>query len=182
MLTVTLRMFRERGYAGTSLREIAEACGFSQASLYHRYRAKRDLLDALAGPLFAAVDALLAATPGVQAPSERVELLAAQLDLILAHAAVASWLLNDPGVRSDEAVWQRVLDHERELTWRLGGGPRAPVDQQIRVAAALAALAGIVARLYSHVEEATEAYRDRVRQIALTAAEAALCSEAAPLR
>lgn len=174
VLDVALRLFRERGYAGTSLRDIADECGFSQASLYHRFRAKRDLLEALARPLFADVDALLAAVPRVLVDrSERIELLSSQLDLMLTHAPLAAWLLNDPGVRSDEAVWHRILDHERQLSWRLGGGPGVSTSEEICVAAALAALAAIVARLYAHVDE-TEVSRSQVRHAALTAATALL--------
>lgn len=170
MLEAALRLFRERGYEGATLRDIATACGFSQASLYYHFKAKRDLLDALAAPLFAEVDALLASTSGTSAPPERSRLLAAQLDLMLAHAPVAAWLLNDPGVRRDDTTWQRVLDHERQLMSLMGGGADADTSEQLRVAAALATVAGIVARLYAHLEQGGGEYRDRVRRAALTAA------------
>ncbi|SDK54832.1 transcriptional regulator, TetR family [Nocardioides sp. YR527] len=38
------RLFVERGFSGTSTREIAEACGIRQASLYYHFTGKDDIL------------------------------------------------------------------------------------------------------------------------------------------
>ncbi len=46
-LAVALRMFAERGYANTSLREIADRLGVTKAALYFHYRSKDDLLAAI---------------------------------------------------------------------------------------------------------------------------------------
>jgi AcrR family transcriptional regulator len=40
-------LFTTRGYAATSTREVAEAVGIRQASLYHHFRTKDDILEAL---------------------------------------------------------------------------------------------------------------------------------------
>jgi AcrR family transcriptional regulator len=40
-------LFTTRGYAGTSTRMIAEAVGIRQASLYHHFKTKDDILEAL---------------------------------------------------------------------------------------------------------------------------------------
>jgi AcrR family transcriptional regulator len=37
------RLFAAHGYEGTSIREMAEACGLAKASLYHHFHNKRDL-------------------------------------------------------------------------------------------------------------------------------------------
>ncbi|MFI5627210.1 helix-turn-helix domain-containing protein [Nocardioides sp. NPDC051685] len=44
ILDVTARLFVERGFAGTSTREIAEAVGVRQASLYHYFAGKEGIL------------------------------------------------------------------------------------------------------------------------------------------
>jgi len=47
------RLFAARGYAGTSMAEIAAAAGVSKATVFHHYRSKRELYEALLGDAFA---------------------------------------------------------------------------------------------------------------------------------
>jgi TetR/AcrR family transcriptional regulator len=47
------RLFANRGYAGTSMAEIAAAAGVSKATVFHHYRSKRALYEALVGDAFA---------------------------------------------------------------------------------------------------------------------------------
>lgn len=47
------RLFAGRGYAGTSMAEIAAAAGVSKATVFHHYRSKRELYDALVGDALA---------------------------------------------------------------------------------------------------------------------------------
>jgi TetR/AcrR family transcriptional regulator, cholesterol catabolism regulator len=44
ILTAAARMFREKGYHGTSVRDIAESVGLLKGSLYHYIRSKEELL------------------------------------------------------------------------------------------------------------------------------------------
>jgi AcrR family transcriptional regulator len=47
ILEIALERFTTQGYAGTSLREIAEDLGFSKAALYYHFKSKQDILLAL---------------------------------------------------------------------------------------------------------------------------------------
>jgi len=47
------RLFASRGYSGTSMAEIATAAGVSKATVFHHYRSKRALYEALIGDAFA---------------------------------------------------------------------------------------------------------------------------------
>ncbi len=47
------RLFASRGYAGTSMAEIAAAAGVSKATVFHHYRSKRELYEALLGDALA---------------------------------------------------------------------------------------------------------------------------------
>jgi AcrR family transcriptional regulator len=49
-------LFAERGYSGTSMRDIAEHLGMTSASLYYHFPAKEELLSALVGPVVEALD------------------------------------------------------------------------------------------------------------------------------
>jgi len=48
ILEQAAQLFAERGYAGTSMNEVAEACGMSKPSLYHYFRDKYALLFSIA--------------------------------------------------------------------------------------------------------------------------------------
>ena len=47
ILDAAAELFTTRGYSGTSTRMIAEAVGIRQASLYHHFKTKDDILEAL---------------------------------------------------------------------------------------------------------------------------------------
>jgi TetR/AcrR family transcriptional regulator len=48
MLTAAARLFAERGYVGSTMNDVAAACGVSKATLYHYVRDKHDLLHQIA--------------------------------------------------------------------------------------------------------------------------------------
>jgi AcrR family transcriptional regulator len=64
-------LFTTMGYAGTSTRRIAESVGIRQASLYHYFKTKDDILCALlsqtVAPTLSFVPSLLGATPALTA-------------------------------------------------------------------------------------------------------------------
>jgi AcrR family transcriptional regulator len=73
-------LFTTMGYAGTSTRTIADTVGIRQASLYHYFRTKDDILCALLGqtvsPTLAFIPNLLGAEPALTA-AEHLHALAA---------------------------------------------------------------------------------------------------------
>jgi len=60
--SVALEMFAERGYAGTSLREIAERLGVTKAAVYYHFPTKEDILASLLEDFLAQLDELIAWT------------------------------------------------------------------------------------------------------------------------
>ncbi|HYM16771.1 MAG TPA: TetR family transcriptional regulator [Dehalococcoidia bacterium] len=47
ILDAALRLFSERGFARTSVRDIAQAAGITDAAIYYHFASKRDLFEAL---------------------------------------------------------------------------------------------------------------------------------------
>lgn len=74
-LQAAARLFREQGYAGTSLRDIARTAGMLPGSLHYRYPTKEDILAAL---MERAIDRLIegiaVATAASTDPIERIRL------------------------------------------------------------------------------------------------------------
>jgi AcrR family transcriptional regulator len=115
------RLFRERGYAATSMRDIAEALGVRKASLYHHVARKEDLL------LETALDAgrlLLEAQARIRddatlGPAERLRrMLAAHVRVVTDHQALVHTLLRERRALGGEA--RERLDEVRrayERAW-----------------------------------------------------------------
>jgi AcrR family transcriptional regulator len=109
ILAVSVELFSDRGFAGTSVRDIAEAMGMTKASLYYHFRSKEEILDAVTEPIrteMAELVAWAAAVPGAPAPAD---LLTRLTGLLSRHGPLLSSVFNDPS-----AVHRGQLEHARD--------------------------------------------------------------------
>lgn len=85
LLDVAARLFRQKGFAATTLREIAQVAGVLPGSVHYRYPAKEALLVALMDrAIERAITAVKQAVARTSDPTERVRLgLRAHLQLLL---------------------------------------------------------------------------------------------------
>jgi len=74
-----LTLFNERGYTGTTVRELAEACGLTPGAIYNHYASKEALLFAIVDRVHDEADAILGQTLRVASnePAAQLEALAA---------------------------------------------------------------------------------------------------------
>ena len=130
-------LFAQRGYPGTSMNQVAEACGLSKATLYHYYRDKYALLVSIAeghvDKLCALVDEVLA--EGL-APEPRLRLLIGRIVEEYAGARDAHRVLTEDVRFLEPADRDRILGHERSV---VAGFAQAVAD--LRPELAQAALA-----------------------------------------
>ena len=75
ILQTALRLFARHGYAGTSIRMIAEAAGIAVGLLYNYFPAKTDVLTALFDQSVRDVQASFAMAESAKTPVERIERL-----------------------------------------------------------------------------------------------------------
>jgi AcrR family transcriptional regulator len=97
ILAVALELFASQGYAGTSIRDIAEPMGMTKAALYYHFASKEEILDGVTAPIRDEMDGLArwaASTPGPGAE----ELLTAMVDMLSRHAPLIQTIFNDPSV------------------------------------------------------------------------------------
>jgi AcrR family transcriptional regulator len=96
IIDTATELFVERGYAGTSVRDIAERLGMTTGSLYYHFASKDALLYALVAPLFDAMARFVDAArdSGSVSPTFVRELV----DLLDAHAPMVRSLSTDPAV------------------------------------------------------------------------------------
>lgn len=151
-------LFRERGYSGTSVRDIARAVDIQGASLYAHVASKQEVLwsivERTAARFEAAAEAVEAADPGAAVFGPGVQLVS----LVRAHVGVLTddierasvfvheWRALDPGRRDDIARRRDVYEHRFRAAIEAGveAGAFAPVDTALTAAFILTALNGLV--------------------------------------
>ena len=153
---VASELFREHGYSGTSVRDIARALDIQGASLYAHVASKQDVLwsivDRTASQFEAAADAALASLRDAD-PMARLRALAlAHVGVVVEDIGRASvfiheWRSLGPERRARtlarrDAYEQRFREVIRE---GVDAGAFAPIDATIAAAYLLTALNGLVA-------------------------------------
>jgi AcrR family transcriptional regulator len=120
IVTAARAEFAERGFAATSIRDIARRAGMSLSALYHYYPGKQDLLYAIVDEVttayFAACEAELAKTG--EGPADRLEaLVTATVRFRVEHPARSGVVINE--LRSltpaNLAQYQARTDHATRL-------------------------------------------------------------------
>lgn len=127
------RLFREKGYGATTIRDIADAVNMRSGSPFYHFKSKPDILRAVVlegiGAIHAAVALAAAAAADLPARERFEAMLAAHLNVLLGEEGrdVAATLLNEsrhlePEAQAEvvrlkdsyEAMWQGLLTELKE--------------------------------------------------------------------
>jgi len=109
-------LFARGGYPGTSMNQVAQACGLSKATLYHYYRDKYELLVSIAEGHVARLLAIVDATRAEEsAPAGQLRVLIRRLMEEYATAQDAHRVLTEDVKFLEGADRERILAGEREL-------------------------------------------------------------------
>jgi AcrR family transcriptional regulator len=139
ILDVAVRVFRERGYEGSSLEQIARAAGITKASIYYHVRSKEELLARGVGR---ALDSLFAVLDEPEARRgaavERLRhLIRRTIEITVGRLPEVALLIR---VRGNTRVERRVLERRREFDRIVSetmveaqreGGLRADIDPRL---------------------------------------------------
>ena len=110
ILAAAQRLFGEKGYDATSLRQIADAVGTTKAAVYYHFPAKEHLLLELSRPWFDALG-LLVTEMRSKSPREcdAAATLEAYLDVCIAHLPFLNLLARDPATANHPDIGLRAL-------------------------------------------------------------------------
>ncbi|BCJ37974.1 TetR family transcriptional regulator [Actinocatenispora thailandica] len=136
ILDIALELFTERGFAGTSVADLAGRLGTSKAALYHHFRSKNEILAALLEAPTRRFDELVAQASELTDE----QLLGRVVDLTAELFAVAGVLDGDPSVQAAQRA--QLLDRSRDINQALTAALVAPpgdADARLRAHAAYAA-------------------------------------------
>lgn len=141
ILSVALELFAERGYAGTSVRDIAEELGVTKAAVHYHFSAKEQIVPALVGPMLAHLEEVLARHEALP-PDPRAVLLGVR-DVLVASGPLLSVLADDPSVTTHSPEVHAQFEALAARTAEVLAGPGASPTRLLRGHCALGAfLAG----------------------------------------
>jgi len=145
ILAVAAELFTEQGYEATSLREIAERLDITKAALYYHFPSKDDMLRALIEPMFATAHGLMERLEAATDIDEWADALEWTLDAFFEHVAYFRLIQRNRGsVEQVSQAFEDMRDHIvfHEQVEKAVHASAADLRQEIRMVAALAALAG----------------------------------------
>lgn len=119
ILEVAQDLFAERGYAGTSIADIARELGTSKAALYYHFTSKDQILGALITEPVSTYAELAERTQKEKVGPE--ELLGALIDLTASALTVSAMLSNDPSTTSALRGQHDVKGYTEALVRALAG-------------------------------------------------------------
>jgi AcrR family transcriptional regulator len=144
-MAAALELFAEHGVGGTSLQMIADAIGVTKAAVYHRFRAKDEIVIAVTESELARLEeALIAAEVQTSRTQARKLLLDSVIDMTVARRRLVATMTFDP-------VIVRLLgEHEpfRQFVTRLYAvllDEHDDVEARVSAAVLSGAIAGAVA-------------------------------------
>jgi len=160
LLAVTVEVFNERGYDGTSMEDLSRAAGISKSSIYHHVRGKEELLRLAVGRALDALFGILdEPAAGTGRPVDRLEhVVRRTAEVLLAELPYVTLLLRVRG-NTETELW--ALERRREFDHRVAELLRAAVaagelraDVEPRLATRL---------LFGMINSIVEWYRPGVR-------------------
>lgn len=142
ILIVASRLFAERGYNATSVRDIAAELGIANPSLYYHFKSKADILsELLAEPLRRVEDAIQESeTLSGEAKARR--LIQGMLESLEVHSGIAVTVAQD-GAQISEAQ-QEIVTTQQAKVFGLLGQYAAEDHRELRVVMAIAGTQGVV--------------------------------------
>lgn len=154
ILDVALDLFEHQGYAGTSLRDIADRLGLTKAAVYYHFPSKEDLLDQALAPALGRVREVLAQG------GSRVDLVGGLVNVVADVGPQVVVALSDPTIASyldgrndGQPLPSRVAE---ALARPLPPDPAAAEQARIRAFCAVASLqAGVHAWKELHPDAVT---------------------------
>ena len=117
LLAAAARVFSQRGYAETSMRDLAKAAGISLAGVYYYVQSKEELLFLIQSRNFdAVIDGMREALAGVTDPVERLtRFVDNHLDYFASHMAEMKVLSHEAGALTGDYL-HTVNEKKREYT------------------------------------------------------------------
>lgn len=141
---VALELFAERGYDGTSLREIAERLDVTKAALYYHFKSKEDIVTSLVEDYFGKLDELIAwASTQPRTPKTRAKVLSRYVRIVADGSGTFRMLHHNQAAVNTMASARQRGDVFKERMAGLVGAltePGADLHERLRATMVLGAI------------------------------------------
>lgn len=161
ILGAAARLFAERGYAGTSVRDIAAELGIANPSLYYHFTSKEAILVELLREPLERVHVAVQEAEQLTGDERTRRIIGGLLEALEVHSGIAVTAFN--AGRLPDAHRELTLEMRPDVAELLAEGA-AEDDRDLRVTMAIAAVEGAVLSLMSQASDAAafvEALRER---------------------
>ncbi|MEZ0364326.1 TetR/AcrR family transcriptional regulator [Mycobacterium sp. pUA109] len=128
--SVAMELFTERGYATTSLRDIAEQLGVTKAALYYHFRTKEDIVASLSEDLRRGIDDIVGWAESTPPGRDRAQQIVTRYGTLLhglGKDMVRFWAENQPAFR-DLGIGTSLRYQFRVLADLMAAPDRTPLS------------------------------------------------------
>jgi AcrR family transcriptional regulator len=116
ILNVAESLFRERGYAGTTIADIASACEMSPANVYRFFESKASLCEAITGVVLKRIEDMIQGIVSESRPaSERLRLLVVKCHAITLSQCLHNNQLHELVLKAFKQQWTIIEAHTQRV-------------------------------------------------------------------
>ncbi len=161
-MAAAVESFRRHSVAGTSLQMISDELGLTKSAIYHHFRTRDELLEAILEPVMGHLEQRVAVAETARGPRAQADaMLTGFVALAVAHRDLIPVLTGDPGVGDflrNRPDWGSVVQRQLELL----AGVEPGMGGQVRAAVVMAGIAAAVGVDYPEAEADLTRLRDEL--------------------
>lgn len=154
LIDVAVELFTRHSFAGTSLQMIADELGFTKAAIYHHFRSREQLLDAVVEPILQRLRIVVAEAEQLRGAHVRADHLLNGFAELAVENRVVSVLAADPAVAEmlrGRREWDALIERQMALLADVDPGPAG----HVKAAVVLAGIAGASGPAFADLDPAT---------------------------
>ncbi|MBI3214325.1 MAG: TetR/AcrR family transcriptional regulator [Mycobacterium sp.] len=141
LIEVAVDLFTKNSFAGTSLQMIADELGFTKAAIYHHFRTREQLLDAVVEPILQRLRTVITEAQHLRGVHARADHMLIEYAQLAVDNPVVSVLAADPAVAQmlrARREWDDLIEQQMRLLSDVDPGPAG----HVKAAVVLAGIAG----------------------------------------
>ncbi|MBX6387746.1 MAG: TetR/AcrR family transcriptional regulator [Frankia sp.] len=169
ILEASKKLFLERGYAGTRIHNITDACGISRAGFYTYFKDKKEIFNALGEQTYREILAVVEAWEQTPRPCSRADVEAWVWEYFAFLDEHGAFVLSAQSRPADEVTGAASSRMQMRVAWLLGvhlrGRQRTPTDAPEALGLAVQSMMDR-AWYHTHVQRLPVDNADLVRVIA----------------
>ena len=141
LIDVAVDLFTRHSFAGTSLQMIADELGFTKAAIYHHFRTREQLLDAVVAPILEQLTVVIDDAEQLRGLHARADHMLTGYAQLAVDNRVVAVLAADPAVAEmlrTRREWDELIARQMKLLADVEPGPAG----MVKAAVVLAGMAG----------------------------------------